>query len=85
MQVAVAGTGARATMARHAVETPASIRTRRPTVPAAIDRATAVTDRVLFSSDVPWSDFWGEYFGKMGARFDASRYYHSLDRAPEPC
>ncbi|HUF34520.1 MAG TPA: protein kinase [Gemmatimonadales bacterium] len=36
-----AGTGARATMARHAVETPASIRARRPTVPAAIDRALA--------------------------------------------
>jgi serine/threonine-protein kinase len=36
-----AGTGARATMARHAIETPASIRTRRPTVPMAIDRALA--------------------------------------------
>ena len=33
-----AGTGARATMARHAIETPAAIRTRRPTVPAAIER-----------------------------------------------
>jgi TolB-like protein/Tfp pilus assembly protein PilF len=32
------GTGARATMARHAIETPAPIRTRRPTVPAAIER-----------------------------------------------
>jgi serine/threonine protein kinase len=36
-----AGTGARATMARHAIETPAAIRTRRPTVPMAIDRALA--------------------------------------------
>src|SRR5512134_2197520 len=33
-----AGTGARATMARHAVETPAPIRVRRPNVPAAIER-----------------------------------------------
>ena len=34
-----AGTKARATMARHAVETPAPIRTRRPTVPVAVERA----------------------------------------------
>ena len=34
-----AGSGARATMARHAVEAPAPIRTRRPTVPAAVERA----------------------------------------------
>ena len=34
-----AGSGARATMARHAIETPAPIRSRRPTVPLAIDRA----------------------------------------------
>jgi TolB-like protein/Tfp pilus assembly protein PilF len=33
-----AGTGARATMARHAIETPAPIRVRRPTVPGAIER-----------------------------------------------
>ncbi len=32
------GSGARATMARHAIETPTPIRSRRPTVPAAIDR-----------------------------------------------
>src|SRR5919112_1421047 len=36
-----AGTGARATMARHAIETPAPIRLRRPTVPAAIERTLA--------------------------------------------
>ena len=36
-----AGTGARATMARHAIETPAAIRTRRPNVPLAIDRAVS--------------------------------------------
>jgi serine/threonine protein kinase/Tfp pilus assembly protein PilF len=34
-----AGTGARATMARHAVETPALIRTLRPTVPLAVELA----------------------------------------------
>ncbi len=34
-----AGTGARATMARHAVEAPASVRVRRPNVPAAVERA----------------------------------------------
>ena len=33
-----AGTGARATMARHAIETPAPIRVRRPNVPAAIEQ-----------------------------------------------
>jgi serine/threonine protein kinase/tetratricopeptide (TPR) repeat protein len=36
-----AGTGARATMARHAIEPPAPVRTRRPTVPAAVERALA--------------------------------------------
>ncbi len=36
-----AGTGARATMVRHAVETPPSVRTRRPNAPAAIERAIA--------------------------------------------
>ena len=36
-----AGSGARATMARHAIETPATIRVRRPTVPAAVERALA--------------------------------------------
>jgi serine/threonine-protein kinase len=36
-----AGTGARATMARHAVEAPASVRVRRPNVPAAVERALA--------------------------------------------
>jgi eukaryotic-like serine/threonine-protein kinase len=36
-----AGTGARATMARHAIEAPAPIGTRRPNVPAAIERALA--------------------------------------------
>jgi TolB-like protein/Tfp pilus assembly protein PilF len=36
-----AGTGARATMARHAIETPASIRIRRPNLPAAIEQALA--------------------------------------------
>jgi serine/threonine-protein kinase len=35
------GTGARATMARHAIETPAPIRVRRPTTPPAIERALA--------------------------------------------
>ncbi len=34
-----AGTGARATMARHAIEAPALVGTRRPNVPAAIERA----------------------------------------------
>ena len=34
-----AGSGARATMARHAIETPAPVRTRRPTVPLAVERA----------------------------------------------
>ena len=34
-----AGTGARATMARHAIEPPPSIRARRPTVPVAVERA----------------------------------------------
>ncbi len=32
------GSGVRATMARHSIETPTPIRSRRPTVPAAIDR-----------------------------------------------
>jgi serine/threonine protein kinase/tetratricopeptide (TPR) repeat protein len=36
-----AGTGARATMARHAIEAPAPIGIRRPNVPAAIERALA--------------------------------------------
>jgi serine/threonine-protein kinase len=36
-----AGTGPRATMARHAIEAPASVRLRRPNVPAAVDRAIA--------------------------------------------
>jgi serine/threonine-protein kinase len=36
-----AGTGARATMARHAIEVPAPIGTRRPNVPLAIERALA--------------------------------------------
>jgi len=36
-----AGTGARATMARHAIEAPAPIGTRRPNVPVAIERALA--------------------------------------------
>ncbi|HEY7482663.1 MAG TPA: protein kinase [Gemmatimonadales bacterium] len=36
-----AGTGARATMARHAIEAPAPIGTRRPNVPPAIERALA--------------------------------------------
>src|SRR3954454_13753349 len=34
-----AGTGARATMARHAIEAPAPIRTHRPTLPIAVERA----------------------------------------------
>ncbi|HEY8256962.1 MAG TPA: protein kinase, partial [Gemmatimonadales bacterium] len=34
-----AGTGARATMARHAIEAPVPIRNRRPNVPVAIERA----------------------------------------------
>ena len=34
-----AGTGVRATMARHAIETPAPVRSRRPTVPVAVERA----------------------------------------------
>ncbi|MEO6057060.1 MAG: protein kinase [Gemmatimonadales bacterium] len=34
-----AGTGARATMARHAIEAAAPIRTRRPTVPVSVERA----------------------------------------------
>jgi TolB-like protein/Tfp pilus assembly protein PilF len=34
-----AGSGPRATMARHAIETPAPIRTPRPTVPIAVERA----------------------------------------------
>ncbi len=36
-----AGTGMRATMARHAVETPVPVRTRRPSVSAAIDSAVS--------------------------------------------
>jgi eukaryotic-like serine/threonine-protein kinase len=36
-----AGTGARATMARHAIEAPAPITARRPSVPVAIERALA--------------------------------------------
>jgi TolB-like protein/Tfp pilus assembly protein PilF len=36
-----AGTGARATMARHAIEAPAPIGARRPNVPAALERAIA--------------------------------------------
>jgi serine/threonine protein kinase/tetratricopeptide (TPR) repeat protein len=36
-----AGTGARATMARHAIEAPTPIAVRRPNVPAAIERALA--------------------------------------------
>ena len=36
-----AGTGARATMARHAIETPVPIRVRRPNVPIALERALA--------------------------------------------
>ena len=36
-----AGTGARATMARHAIEPPVPIRTRRPGVPTAVERALA--------------------------------------------
>ena len=36
-----AGTGARATMARHAIEAPAPIGSRRPNVPVAIERALA--------------------------------------------
>ncbi|HEX3274042.1 MAG TPA: protein kinase [Gemmatimonadales bacterium] len=39
-----AGGGARATMARHAIETPAPIRTHRPNVPLAVERAL---DRAL--------------------------------------
>jgi eukaryotic-like serine/threonine-protein kinase len=39
-----AGSGARATMARHAVEPPVPVRTRRPTVPVAVERAL---DRAL--------------------------------------
>ena len=35
----VAGSGARATMARHAVETPVPVGTRRPNVPGAVERA----------------------------------------------
>ena len=35
------GTGARATMARHAIETPKPVRVRRPNVPPAIERALA--------------------------------------------
>jgi serine/threonine-protein kinase len=34
-----AGTGVRATMARHAIETPAPVRARRPTAPVAVERA----------------------------------------------
>jgi TolB-like protein/Flp pilus assembly protein TadD len=36
-----AGSGARATMARHAIETPAPIRIKRPNVPSAVERALA--------------------------------------------
>jgi serine/threonine-protein kinase len=42
-----AGTGVRATMARHAIEAPVPIRTRRPTVPVAVERAL---DRALAKS-----------------------------------
>jgi TolB-like protein/Flp pilus assembly protein TadD len=42
-----AGTGVRATMARHAIEAPAPIRARRPTVPVAVERAL---DRALAKS-----------------------------------
>jgi eukaryotic-like serine/threonine-protein kinase len=34
-----AGTGVRATMARHSIETPAPVRARRPTAPVAVERA----------------------------------------------
>jgi len=36
-----AGTGVRATMARHAIETPAPVRAHRPTAPVAVERALA--------------------------------------------
>jgi serine/threonine-protein kinase len=42
-----AGTGVRATMARHAIEAPVPIRARRPTVPVAVERAL---DRALAKS-----------------------------------
>ena len=42
-----AGTGVRATMARHAIETPTPVRARRPTVPVAVERAL---DRALAKS-----------------------------------
>jgi len=44
-----ARTGPRATMARHAIEAPASVRTRRPNVPPAVERALA---RALSKSPV---------------------------------
>jgi serine/threonine-protein kinase len=56
-----AGTGARATMARHAIEAPAPIGTRRPNVPAAIERALA---RALAKDP-------GERFGDMAEFMDA--------------
>src|SRR5215218_9109448 len=42
-----AGTGVRATMARHAIEAPTPVRARRPTVPVAVERAL---DRALGKS-----------------------------------
>jgi serine/threonine-protein kinase len=56
-----AGTGARATMARHAVETPQPIRARRPTVPVTVDR---VLQRALAKAP-------GERFPTMADFLDA--------------
>jgi eukaryotic-like serine/threonine-protein kinase len=51
-----AGSGARATMARHAIEPPAPIRGRRPNVPLAVERAL---DRALAKAP-------GDRFSSMG-------------------
>ena len=64
------GTGARATMARHAIEPPAPIRARRPNVPVAIERAVT---RAL--AKVPGATGLAEYCAEFvdGARVGRRR------------
>jgi TolB-like protein/Flp pilus assembly protein TadD len=66
-----AGTGVRATMARHAIETPTPVRARRPTVPLAVERAL---DRALAKSP-------GDRFDTM-TDFVAALTDPTLDVAP---
>ena len=63
-----AGTGVRATMARHAIETPVPVRARRPTAPVAVERAL---ERALAKSP-------GERFATM-ADFVAALVDPTLD------